>query len=459
MDTPTMKHSPLPSEELAAFVAAHPFRSVPEQVLREGRRRILDTLGVALGARRTRPVEILLSVTRELGGTPQAGVPGLNFRSSVPSVARLLGVMSHLLDFDDTHTPTILHPSGPTLAAALPLAERQEASGRELLAAFTFGVEAGCRVALALGPAHYDVGWHVTGTAGTVAAAAACSRLLRLDEARTHEALSIAATEAAGQRAQFGAMTKSLHTGNAAANGALAALLAENGYTAGRRGFEGPRGLLNAASARPSPGELAADLGERWETLRIGIKPYSCGVVTHPAIDAMRRLARLTSASGEEVERIDLAVHPLVMELTNKRNPRTGLEGKFSIAFAAAITWIEGTARHRQFTDEKVNRPDVKALMDRVCVAGDNSLSQIEARATVCLRGGKTSSEHIYHATGTPENPISDEELREKFTELVEPELGARAVQRIFACVEKLREDKPLKPLFDALAPAAAVPE
>jgi 2-methylcitrate dehydratase PrpD len=454
-----MEHSRLPSEELAAFVAAHPFSSVPEEVLHEGGRRILDTLGVALGARRTRPVEILLSVTRELGGTPQAGVPGLNLRTSVPNAARLLGVMSHLLDFDDTHTPTILHPSGPTLAAALPLAERREASGRELLAAFTLGVEAGCRVALALGPAHYDVGWHVTGTAGTVAAAAACSRLLSLDEARTHDALSIAATEAAGQRAQFGAMTKSLHTGNAAANGALAALLAENGYTAGRRGFEGPRGLLNAASSRPSPGELAADLGERWETLCIGIKPYSCGVVTHPAIDAVRRLARLTGASSEEVERIDLGVHPLVMELTNKRNPRTGLEGKFSIAFVAAITWIEGTARHRQFTNEKVNRPDVQALMGRVCIAEDNSLSQIEARATVRLRGGKTSSEHIYHATGTPENPVSDEELREKFTELVEPELGARAVRRIVACVEKLREDEPLESLFGALAPAAAIPE
>ena len=454
-----MEHSRLSSEELAAFVAAYPFRSVPEEVLREGRRRILDTLGVAVGARQARPVEILLSITRELGGTPQAGVPGLDLRTSVPNAARLLGVMSHLLDFDDTHIPTILHPSGPTLAAALPLAEHREASGRELLAAFTLGVEAGCRVALALGSAHYDVGWHVTGTAGPIAAAAACSRLLNLDEARTHDALSIAATEAAGQRAQFGAMTKSLHTGNAAANGALAALLAGNGYTASRRGFEGPRGLLNAASTRPSPGELAADLGERWETLCIGIKPYSCGVVTHPGIDAVRRLARLTGASGKEVEHINLRVHPLVIELTNKSNPRTGLEGKFSIAFAAAITWIEGTARHRQFTDEKVNRPDVKALMGRVRVAEDTSLNQTEARATVCLRGGKTSSEHIYHATGTPENPISDEELQEKFTELVEPELGARAVRRLVACVEKLREDETLEPLFGALAPAATVPE
>jgi 2-methylcitrate dehydratase PrpD len=447
----------LPSEELAAFIVNHPYESIPEEVLRENRRRILDTLGVAIGARRARPVEILLKVTRELGGAPQAGVPVQDLRTSVTNAARLLGVMSHVLDFDDTHIPTIIHPSGPALAAALPLAELRGAGGRELLAAFTFGVEAGCRVALALGKAHYDVGWHVTGTAGTVGAAAACSRLLRLDERQTHNALSIAATEAAGQRVQFGAMTKSLHTGNAAANGALAGLLAGKGYTASREGFEGARGLLNVASTAPSPEELSEGLGERWETFRIGIKPYSCGVVTHPGIDAVRELARATKAPAEDVEHIELGVHPLVMELTNKREPRTGLEGKFSIAFAAAITWLEGTARHRQFTDEKVNRPDVKELRDRIHVVEDGTIGQTEAKATVRLRGGEIRTEHIRNATGTPENPISDEELREKFTELVEPELGNEAARQVIGCVEQLEEDGSLKPLLDALSPAADI--
>jgi len=444
----------LPSEELAAFISNHPYESIPEEALRENRRRILDTLGVAIGARKARPVEILLELTNELGGAPQASVPAQEPRTSVTNAARLFGVMSHVLDFDDTHIPTILHPSGPALAAALPLAEHRGSSGRELLAAFTFGVEAGCRVALALGTAHYDAGWHVTGTAGTVGAAAACSRLLGLDESETHNALSIAATEAAGQRTQFGAMTKSLHTGNAAANGALAALLAGKGYTASREGFEGARGLLNVASTAHSPEELSEGLGERWETFRIGIKPYSCGVVTHPGIDAVRELARATGAPADDVEEIELGVHPLVMELTNKREPRTGLEGKFSIAFAGAISWLEGTARHRQFTDEKVNRPDVKALRDRVKVVEDLSLGQTEAKATVTLRGGEIRSEQIRHATGTPENPISDEELREKFTDLVEPELGAGAVRRIAGYVERLGEDSSLKPLFGALSPA-----
>ena len=447
----------LPSEELAAFIVNHPYESIPEEALRENRRRILDTLGVAIGARRARPVEILLEVTRELGGAPQAGVPAQDLRTSVTNAARLLGVMSHVLDFDDTHIPTIIHPSGPALAAALPLAELRGTGGRELLAAFTFGVETGCRVALALGKAHYDMGWHVTGTAGTVGAAAACSRLLSLDERQTHNALSIAATEAAGQRVQFGAMTKSLHTGNAAANGALAALLAGKGYTASREGFEGARGLLNVASTAPSPEELSEGLGERWETFRIGIKPYSCGVVTHPGIDAVRELARATKAPAEDVEHIELGVHPLVMELTNKREPRTGLEGKFSIAFAAAITWLEGTARHRQFTDEKVNRPDVKELRDRIRVVEDGTIGQTEAKATVRLRGGETRTEHVRHATGTPENPISDEELREKFTELVGPELGDEAARQVIGCVEKLQENGTLKPLLDALSPAADV--
>lgn len=447
-----MKHNnTLPSEELAAFIAKHPYDSIPEEVLRENRRHILDTLGVAIGARRARPVEILLEVTRELGDAPQVGVPAQDLRTSVTNAARLLGVMSHVLDFDDTHIPTIIHPSGPVLAATLPLAELRGKSERDLLGAFTFGVETGCRVALALGKAHYDVGWHVTGTAGTVAAAAACARLLELDEHQTHNALSIAATEAAGQRVQFGAMTKSLHAGNAAANGTLAALFAEKGYTASREGFEGSRGLLNVTSTAPSPKELSEGLTVRWEIFRIGIKPYSCGVVTHPGIDAVRELARATNAPAEDVERLELAVHPLVMELTNKREPRTGLEGKFSIAFASAITWLEGTARQLQFIDENVNRPDVKELRDRVWLVEDDTIGQTEAKATVCLRGGETRSEHVYHATGTPENPISDDNLREKFAELVEPELGKDLTRQVVGHVERLGKEDSLKPLLDAL--------
>lgn len=196
----------LPSEQLAAYAATVRYEALPSDVVHESKRRVLDTLGTAIGARRAPAVNILLELTRELGGAPHAGVPACDLRTSLPQASRLLGVMSHVLDFDDTHIPTILHPSGPALASALPVAEYQGASGADLLAAFAMGVEVGCRVALALGNAHYDIGWHVTGTAGPVGAAAASARLLGLDERQTHTACSIAATEAAGQREQFGAM-------------------------------------------------------------------------------------------------------------------------------------------------------------------------------------------------------------------------------------------------------------
>lgn len=441
----------LPSEALAEFIARAPASSIPDDVLRESKRHILDTLGTAIGARATPAVTILRDVLREQGGQQQAHVLGDDLVTSITSAARLNGVMSHVLDFDDTHIPTILHPSGPTLSAVLPLAELRKTSGRDVLVAFALGLDAGCRVALALGKAHYDIGWHITGTAGPLAAAGAAARLLQLDPARTHTALSIAATEAAGHRVQFGAMTKSLHTGNAAANGLLAALLAERGYTASREGLEGTRGLLNVASTAPAPEELSAELGERWEIFRVGIKPYSCGVVTHPGIDAVRQLAQRTGAAASEVESLELAVHPLVLELTGKPRPRTGLEGKFSIAFASAITWLEGTARQSQFTDEKVQRPDVQELRDRVHAAVDQSLSQTEAKATVRLRDGRVETVHVTDATGTPGNRISDQELREKFIELTAPHLKPGAAQKVIGYIERLEDLEDLSTLLDAL--------
>lgn len=416
----------------------------------------MDALGVAIGARDAAAVSILLDVSRALGGAEQAQVFGHAYRTSMVSAARINGVMTHVLDFDDTHIPTILHPSGPSLCAVMAVAQARGASGQDALAAFVLGVEAGCRAALALGTAHYDVGWHMTGTAGVIAAAAAAARLLKLDPERTHTALSIAATQAAGQRAQFGAMTKSLHTGNAAANGVMSALLSERGYTASTEGIEGRRGLLQTASAEPHPEELADQLGERWEIFRTGIKPYSCGVVTHPGIDAVRALARRVAVPADQVESIELGVHPLVLELTGKPAPRTGLEGKFSIAFASAITWLEGTARQNQFTDEKVNRPDVQALRDRVKASVDPALSHTEAKATVKLKDGRAESIHITAATGTPDNRISDEELREKFTELVDPQLGDGASAGIFREIDSLDTAPSVQGLLRAITPRDA---
>jgi 2-methylcitrate dehydratase PrpD len=196
--------------------------------------------------------------------------------------------------------------------------------------------------------------------------------------------------------------------------------------------------MFHVMSTRADAAELTTELGERWEIFRNGFKPYSCGVVTHPGIDAVRRLGTEQGVRAQDVERIELQVHPLVLELTGKTDPRTGLEGKFSIAFATAIALIEGTARQRQFTDEKVRRPEVMALRDRVQPTADPGVAHTEAIATAVLKDGRRLREHVTAATGTPDNPISDAELRDKFLDLTEPVLGRPGAERLADAVARL---------------------
>jgi 2-methylcitrate dehydratase PrpD len=422
------------------FAAETRFEDLPASVVRESKRCILDFLGVAIGACDTPPARIALDVVRQLGGQEQAQILAFRDRTSITNAALVNGVLSHVFDFDDTHIPTILHPTGPVMAAALPVGEWRVSTGKDLIAAHALGYEVEARASLALYPEHYDRGWHMTGTTGTLGAATAASRLLGFDANRLTQAVGLAATQAAGHREQFGAMAKSLHSGKAASNGALAALLASRGYTAADDSLEGRRGMFYVMSERADASELDTELGTRWEIFRNGFKPYSCGVVTHPGIDAVRLLGKKHGVKPEDVERIDLQVHPLVIELTGKLEPRTGLEGKFSIAFSSAIALIEGTARQRQFTDEAVRRPEVVALMGRVFPTADKALSHTEAKATVRLRNGQTISEHVTAATGTPENPISDQELLEKFYDLTEPILGRGHAEKLAELVDRLEE-------------------
>lgn len=221
---------------------------------------LLDFLSLCVSGSSAHATEIARGVVVGMGGNPQATIPGSSERTGVVNAAMVSGVAAHVDDFDDTHEPTILHPTSPILGAALPVAEWRGASGRELLEAYVVGVEVGCRVALALGRAHYSHGWHVTGTAGVVGAAAAVGRLLGLEGAELAHAMGIAATGAAGHREQFGFMTKSLHAGRAAAGGVLSALLAAGGFDASPVSFDGPRGMLSVMSDDPDAAALVEGL-------------------------------------------------------------------------------------------------------------------------------------------------------------------------------------------------------
>ncbi len=261
------------------------------------------------------------------------------------------GQMGHLLDYDDTHMGgVVLHASSPILAALLALTDRGGTDGRALIAAYAAGFEAGVRVGQSA-PGHYDGGWHLTGTLGTLAAGAACARLLGLDARAMVHALGIAATQASGMQQNRGTMAKSFHAGKAASNGLLAALLAQQGFDSSAEIIEGKHGFCRTYSNVAKPELMLEGLGSRWEIIRNGYKPYACGVVLHPAIDAMIALAGRSALDPNRIARVELRVHPHAVKITGVRDPDSGLQSKFSLWHSAAVAYLDRAAGVAQYTD------------------------------------------------------------------------------------------------------------
>jgi len=417
---------------LARYLVNARYEDLPAAVRHEAARALLNWLGCAIGSSRHETVERALAAVQPFSGPPQAVVLGRAERLDIMHAALVNGISSHVLDFDDTHARAI-HPSAPVLPALMAYAEWRPITGRDLVHAFVLGVEAEERVGLSVFPEHYAIGWHITGTAGVFGAAAAVGRLLGLDERQMCWALGIAATQAAGLREMFGTMCKSLHPGRAAQNGMLAALLAAKNFTSSEQAIEAPRGFAQVTATRFDPNEITENLGNHYEILSNMYKPYACGLVVHAAIDGCIELTREHGLTAEEIERVDLTVSPLVLELTGKRSPRSGLEGKFSVYHAAAVGIIDGAAGEAQFSDAVVCDPRVIALRERIFAAEDGAIGRTEARVAIRLRDGRRLERHVAHALGTLERPMSDGDLEAKFRGLVEGVLSERRIGELIA--------------------------
>ncbi len=428
------RNAPPVTATLARFVAAHPSRGWSDAVDHEAHRTLLNWVGCAVGAARHAAAEAALAALGQLEPAPQAAVLGRSERLDMAGAALVNGITSHTFDFDDTHLKTIIHPAGPVASAALALAEHTRASGRALLDALVFGIDVACRVGNAIYPDHYDRGWHITGSTGMLGAAAACARLLGLDEGRTAMALGIAASQPVGLREQFGTMTKPFHPGAAARAGLTAALLARHGFTASTRALEAPRGLMQVVSTKCDWNEITDALGERFEISFNTYKPFACGIVIHPSIDACAQL-RTQGVAPQEVERIELRVHPLVLELTGRREPADGLQGKFSVYHGCAAGLIFGRAGEAEFADDIVCRPDVVAIRRKVGATADDRIREESADVTAHLTGGRTVHVFIEHAIGSLARPMTDVDLEAKFHALADPILTAPRAQRLIeAC-------------------------
>ncbi len=412
---------------LARFVSAHAPRGWSDAVEHEAHRTFYNWLGCAIGAARHEAADAALAAAQMLQPAPQASVLGRAERVDMASAALVNGITSHTFDFDDTHLKTIIHPAGPVASAVLALAEHRGASGRDVIDALVLGIDVACRVGNVMYPDHYDRGWHITGSTGMLGAAAGCARLLGLNEQQTMMALGIAASQPVGLREQFGTMTKPFHPGGAARAGLMSALMASQGFTASPRALEAPRGFIQVASDKRAWHEVTDDLGQRFEISFNTYKPFACGIVIHPSIDACVQL-RAQGITPEQVQSIELRVHSLVLELTGKKTPQDGLQGKFSVYHGCAAGLMFGRAGEEEFSDQVVTDAAVVALRNKVQATVDDSIDEAAADVTAVLTDGRRVHVRVDHAIGSLENPLSDAQLEAKFAALVVPVLGdARA--------------------------------
>jgi 2-methylcitrate dehydratase PrpD len=327
----------------------------------------------------------------------------------------------------------VIHPAGPVASALLAYAEYRPVTGPDFINALVLGVEVECRIGKAVFPAHYDVGWHITGTTGVFGAAAAVGKLLGLDAQRMAWAFGLAATQPVGLRDMFGTMTKSFHPGRAAQNGFTAALLAQKGYTSSEQGIEAKRGWANVLSTSRNYDEITENLGKSYEISVNSYKPFACGIVIHPTIDGCIQLRNAEHLDPTLIRSVDLRVHHLVLELTGKTAPKTGLEGKFSVYHAAAMAFIDGTGGEKQFSNEAVVNPNVIALRERIKATVDPAIAPDEVRITVTLMDGTVIEHHVPHAIGSIARPMTDADLERKFQDLADDILGPQRVKELLA--------------------------
>ncbi|HET9596418.1 MAG TPA: MmgE/PrpD family protein [Anaeromyxobacteraceae bacterium] len=426
---------------LARFVVNGRYEDLPARVRKEAVRTLLNYVGVAVGGSRTEATELAVAALSPFSGPAQASLFGRRERLDVMNAAFVNGVSSHVFDYDDTHLKTIIHPGGPVASAILACSESRPVDGKQLLNALVLGIEACCRIGNAVYPDHYDRGWHITGTAGVFGAAAACGKLMGLTEQQMVWALGLAASQPVGFRESFGSMNKSFNPGRAAMSGMFAAILASKGFTSSEGMIEARRGWAPTISTKQDYREITEGLGQQYEAALNTYKPFACGIVLHPAIDAAIQLRNENRLTPDVIDHVELRVHPLVLELTGKKTPQVGLETKFSVYHAVAVAIVEGAAGEKQFSDRAAKSPAVLALRERVQPTVDAAVKPEQVVMTAVLEDGRRLTKRIEHAVGSLANPMTDQALEAKFTDLADgilPKPQARQLMELCWNVEKL---------------------
>ncbi len=441
--------------ELATFVQGVEYESIPKEVIHRAKEAVIDGIGVMLSGYPSECATLIRRYVESLQLSGKATV--LGGLASLPAeyAALVNGVAGHALDFDDTQISSLpdrvygllTHPTTPVLAAAVPVAEDTGADGKGLLTAYCVGVEVACKMAEAINPYHYKNGFHSTGTIGIFGAAAAAAKLRGLTVEQTAQALGIAASKSAGIRAAFGTMTKPYHAGAAAEGGVVAATLAGIGYTTDPNALDGPWGYFQVAGSGVEPDAIVGKLGSPYSLVDPGvsIKPYPCGSLAHPSMDALLDLINEHDLKAEDVSSIRLGTTSNVLAALRYQEPVNELEAKFSIPFCLGILVLEGRGGIAQFTDETVLRPDVRQMMAKVTPYLNEDLEalgfqRIRSVVEVTRGDGSVLTKEASTSRGTPDRPMSREELADKFADCAQGVLPPSNQSNVLEVIYNLEE-------------------
>jgi 2-methylcitrate dehydratase PrpD len=397
---------------LAHFVAAASWTDVAAQS-HDAKRSILNFFATALGSSHDPAVTSGLRALSPFSGAATSTIIGRPERLDALGAAFINAISANLLDFDDTHQDTIIHPAAPVAAPVLALAQARGFSGQDALTAFVLGVEVECRIGNAVSPGHYARGWHITSTCGVFGAAAACAKLLGLAAEGITNAIGIAASQSAGIVENLPTAAKNVSVGNAARNGLFAALLAAEGYDASPRAIEGPLGWARAMGDEPDLRRLVGGLGNSWEIAKNTYKPYPAGIVFHAVIDACFDLRTRLNRRTENIVSVTVQGSALLLARGNRpvRNQR---DARVSIHHCAACALLRGVAGMAEFTEAAVCQPDIVSLRQKVRAERDSSLPDGAARVNIQLASGETLSATVMAARGSLADPLSDDDIEAK---------------------------------------------
>ncbi len=451
------------TEQLADFVAATGFDSLPGEAVTMARRSLLDWIGSAIRGGTVEPARIALGVAERNMPGNEATVLTSGARLSTVGAAFANGAASHVIELDDLHQGSTFHPAAPIISAALAMAERQGSSGQDLLLAITLGYDVAIRIAEAVNPSHYRY-WHPTGTCGVYGATTAAAVLGGLNREQLVQALGSAGTQSSGlwQFLADGAMSKALHTAHAAHDGIISADLAAAGFTAAREILEGPRGFFAATAEQADPSRITDGLGTHFKIAENGFKRHACCGHTHTAIDAA--LAIRPTLQDREIEQIDIDTYRVALDITDRADPHTPYQAKFSIQYAVAAGLLDGRAGLEEFTDEHIADRELRRLLsctharEEAAFTADYPAAWA-SRVRVRCSDGTAQEATVSHPKGMPANPMNDAEIELKFHELVDAVTAKSTANEIIDAVNSLAHNAPVSELIAAIGVRSAASE